>query len=165
MSDCSLKTELEVKLMQFHICCLSKEGRVWEFLLTSGDEWHVASSFLGCGRAEQAKPPINTLDCGHFIDTHVSQTLDTFCFFSTLMNVYFLSNHQFISPLWWVEACFCCQWLHICMARSSRFLIEGRNVPLSTDCQLAINAELLIVIPAHNQANATQMGTYSHLLH
>lgn len=46
-------------------------GRVCEFLAARGDEWYLASCFLGWGRAEQAKPPINTLGCGHFIDTHM----------------------------------------------------------------------------------------------
>lgn len=83
--------------------CLLEEGRVCEFLVTSGDEWYLASSFLGWGRAEQAKPPINTLDCGHFIDARFTGPWRVpffFFFFSTFMNVYFLSNHHFILPLW-----------------------------------------------------------------
>lgn len=64
---------------------------------------------------------------------------------------------------WEVSLCF--RWLHICMARSSWFLIEGQNVPLLLDCQHVVNAKLLIIIPAHNQAHTKQMGNYSHLLH
>lgn len=142
--------------------CLLEEGRVCDFLVTSGDEWYLASSFLGWGRAEQAKPPINTLDCGHFIDTRFTGPWRVPFFFFFLVHSWMFIFFQTITlfyPYEGAEACLCCQWLHICMARSSPFLIEGRNVPLSTDCQHAINAELLIIIPAHNQAHVTQMGT------
>lgn len=64
------------------------EGRVCEFLATRGDEWYLASCFLGWGRAEQAKPPINTLGCGPFIDTHM--------FHRPLMHSIFFLEH------WWI---------------------------------------------------------------
>lgn len=73
------------------------------FLVTSGDEWQLAGSFLGCRRVRAGQPtnqhtglqPLYRRTC--FTGSRV------FPIFDTLMSVYFLSNHHLISPLWWTE--------------------------------------------------------------
>lgn len=121
----------------------------------------IGRQFLGLSKG----PSSPTHQSTHWTAATLYTGSWVFPIFDTLMNVYFLSNHHLISPLWWAERYLCFSWLHICMASSSWFLIEGQNVPLLLDCQHVVNAKLLIIIPAHNQAHTKQMGTYSHLLH
>lgn len=42
------------------------------------DNWQAVS--WAVEGSEQANPPINTLDCSHYIDAHVSQALESFQF-------------------------------------------------------------------------------------
>lgn len=76
ISGCSLRTQPELDvishLLTVVFACWRKDVCVSSIeLVVMSDTWPAAPW------AEEAKPPANTLDRGHFIDVHVSQALDT----------------------------------------------------------------------------------------